>query len=175
MNIKEIKVERKSIPYVDLVNLVDFAVKNSFGKTSGKYHKYMQDYAETLALLVAFTNYKIEQLKEDELFEEVLGIYHSDYWQNEIVTEIEQYDAFVEYVDEEIRDMVQPLANFDAAIESVKKAADAFVDVMGAIDKDALKTLDFTELANALTAMDAVEKKDNTTQAIDNIVEFKGE
>lgn len=172
MNIEEIKIERNTIPYVDLVNIVDFAVKNSFGKASGKYHKYMQDYAETLALLVAYTNYTIEEMKEDDLFEEVLQIRHSDHWKNEIVPEIEQYNAFVEYVDEEIETLTRPLANFDSTLNSVKEAADAFVNVLNVIDKEKLQSVDFTGLVEALAALEGSKTGATIEEVNNNIVEF---
>lgn len=156
MNINEIKVITNKITHSHMIDLVDFAVKNSFSSNDGEYHKYLQDYAEGLAILLTFTNYEIsEGIKISELFDEVIEITLSDNWKNEIIPELgDVYNRFVEYVDSEIENKMRPMAKFDSTLNSIKSVADQIGDIVNAIGVDKLAQFDFAKFSAALDAID---------------------
>ena len=179
MNINEIKVVNSKLQYSSVPALIKFAVDNCFSG-DGVYHKYLHDYAETLAELVYFTNYTIEKESVEELYNEVMEIRHSKKWTDEILPELgEAHDDFLMYLDSEIDMMTQPLAKFDATLTSAKKLLDDFNAIVGAVGVDKLKNLDLTRLADALDGLKSGLTETNNTEnnvemdkvgATDNIV-----
>lgn len=151
MNIEELKVVSKNITPSHLVDLVSVAVKQSFSSSDGEYHKYLQDYAETLVVLLAFTNYQADSEEVDKLYDEVMNIASSDKWMNEIIPEIgDVYYKFVEYVEDEIEQRTKPFANFNSAIRSAIKLMNDTNALVNAVDSEKLKSLDFNQLTKAL-------------------------
>lgn len=155
MNIEEIKVTN-DVSYTDMVDSIEFVVKNAFGNETKKYHKYLQDYAETLALLVAFTNWKPDfDLDADNstsmLFENVMEICHSKHWREIVISEIgDKYETFIEYVDSEIEMRNRPFAEIDNTIVAINEFANNINRLIGAIDVEKLKEYDIEGLLNKL-------------------------
>ena len=172
MNIAEIKVTNKNVSYYNMMSIAEFIVNESFSPRNGEYRKYLQDYAETLAMLVVFTNYnKGNKQSEEESFDEVMAIRESPEWTNEIIPEIgNAYDIITNYVDEMIEYRLRPMANFDQAIQTITKVASQISDIIGAVDVEKLKNFDFTELANAVSELGKESNVENNQNDIDNIV-----
>lgn len=183
MKIEDIKLIGKTVNYSNLVSAVSFAAENSFSANDHKYHKYLQDYAETLAILAVFTNYTSEAKTETESFDEVMNIRFSDHWINEIIPELgDIYSVFVDYVDSEIEDRTRPLAKFDAVLDDTKEILDKAVQVARAIDVEKMSTVDFSKLFETLDAIypssadgagKAEEEETDKDVEADNIVKLK--
>lgn len=165
----------KEINYTTMLGYVDVAVKNSFGK-SGRYHKYLQDYTETLCLLSMFTDYEVKATTQEELLEEMLDIYHSDEWKNDILPKIgEKYNTFHGYVCDEINQALRPLGRFDDMMNSAKELIDAIGDLIKAVDPEALKNMNLDEILNALNEIGEVYNTASETEedeTIDNVVKL---
>ena len=146
-----------NISFSNMVKYIDVVVAGSIGK-SGNYHKYLQDYAETLTLLTLFTDYKSEAKDEDELFNEVMSICHSEEWKNEILPQIKCYEVFHYYVYEEIKYHTRPMAELSEALNSMR-------DLINKI----------SEFANSIDIEEVARKANNVINAAENsnIVEFK--
>lgn len=183
MKIEDIKVTKNDISYTELVDMVGFAVDNSFSASNGEYHKYLQDYAEALAILVHCTNYTIEEgITIDQLYNEVMEISNSDVWDNEIVPELgSYYEKFVEYVDSEIETRQRPFAKFDSVLINVNELASQMNMIMKSVDSNKLSNYDFSKLLDAVehiySGIESTNQKQNVRneQNVDNIVEFNSE
>ena len=159
MNINEIQVTNQKVNYSALADMVEFAVEKSFNK-NGVYHKYLQDYAETLVLLAVMTNYSTDDNEKSisDQYDEVMEIANSTEWKNVIVPQFGAfYDLFTEYVDNEIENRMRPLAKMDEVLESTKRVLDMIYNVASQIDIEALKNFDFDGLANALKDLEDIE------------------
>ena len=170
MNINEIQVTNQKVNYSALADMVEFAVEKSFNK-NGVYHKYLQDYAETLVLLAVMTNYRTndEEKSISDQYDEVMEIANSSEWKNMIVPQFgDFYNLFTEYVDNEIENRMRPLAKMDEVLESTKRVLDLIYNVASQLDMDAIKNFDFDGLANALKDLEStnIEKKNNEEKIV---------
>lgn len=177
MNIDDIKVVKKNIEFMDLVNLVDFIVSNSFSENNGEYHEYLRDVYQTLGILISFTNYQIEDqdMKLSDLMNEMFRFMTSDKWENEIISEIaETYYYIDEYVTSEIDKKIKPLANFDSVLNNANRLINQFSEIASAIDLNALSQFDYSKLIAAIDAIN-VDKTNNDESNAEakNIVPFK--
>lgn len=154
-----------NISFSDMIEYVDVVVENSFGKT-GSYHKYLQDYSETLVLAILFTDHSFEGKTELEIVNDALEICHSEEWWNEIIPQIKIYEVFHEYVESEIKYRLRPFANIDELIKKTSETLNKVVELLSAIDMDAIKNYDFSELASALEAV-------NEKNVVNNVVPLK--
>ena len=173
---REIKLVRDSISYTSMVEVVDLAVKYSFS-TGGVYHKYLQDFGETLAIMLAYTDYQIQQNEQTNLFEEVMTVCHSQEWKTNVLQAIgHQYEIITEYIDDEIEQKIRPLAKVDATIDSIKTAVDGINTIIGALDVEKLKGYDYSKIIDAVSALgekleETEETKNNkNNENADNIV-----
>lgn len=164
------KYVENNIGYSDMIKYVDVIVNNSFGK-SGRYHKYLREYAETVVLAKLFTDYSFEEngTDEDKLIENALSIYHSEEWQNDILPQIPRYAIMCKYIDYEIEQRIRPFAEVNELVHSVTQVLDELKALISAIDKDALQNLNLSDLADALGALNPQtdyevkpEEEDNT-------------
>ena len=148
----------KNVSYNTLIGYVDIAVNNSFGDKSGKYHKYLQDYIETLCLVSMFTDYEVKAKTMEDLVDEMLNICYSEEWKNDIIPKIgTKYDVFHSYVESGI-------AKMDDLIDSAKKNIDMLSQIMGSINIDKLKNISVEDveeyLNNIKNAIDALEQNE---------------
>lgn len=177
MDINEIKVIKKNIEFMDLINLVNFIVSNSFSEDSGEYHEYLRDAYETLGILVSFTNYQIgdQDMKLSDLMNELFEIRTNDKWENEILSELDEIYYYIdEYVTSEIHNRMRPLANFDTVLNSANRVMKQFSDIAGAIDLNALAQFDYSKLVAAVNAINMGNEDNNESNAeAKNVVPFK--
>lgn len=164
-----------SISYSGLIDLVSFAVDKCFGAVDKMYHKYLQDYAETFTMLLAFTDYEIEGKTNSEIFDEVMNIRNSDFWEVELLPAIDEvYTEFVEYLDDEILTRTRPLARFDSMLEQAKDLLTDFNKILRSVDVEKLKDADLSTLFAAANAIADVDKADNAEKQVedkpDNVV-----
>lgn len=159
------------ISFVDMIKYMDIAVENSFGKNG--YHKYLQDYAETLILVILFTDYSFEGKTEEQIVEESLAIYHSAEWWNDIVPQIKIYEAFHGYVESEVEYRLRPLAGVDDMVKTINGALVKVVELLSAIDVDALKNYDFSGITAALEAYNNTAEADKNSGEIIDIAQAR--
>lgn len=162
-----------NISFVDMIKYMDVAVENSFGKNG--YHKYLQDYAETLILVSLFTDYSFEGKTAEQMVEESLAIYHSAEWWNDIIPQIKIYEAFHDYVESEIEYRLRPLAGVDDLVKTANGALAKVVEVLSAIDVDALKNYDFSGITAALEAYNNAAETSKTSGDIIDIAQARAE
>lgn len=153
----------KNVSYNTLIGYVDIAVNNSFGDKSGKYHKYLQDYIETLCLVSMFTDYEVKAKTMEDLVDEMLGICYSEEWKNEILPKIgTKYDVFHSYVESGIANELRPFAKMDALVDSAKKSMDLLVHILESIDVEKLREIDFSNIEKYISGvMDTVNHIDS--------------
>lgn len=174
MDAREIKVVNTEIQHTKIVEVVNFIVENSFSKADGRYHKYLQDYYTALIVLATFTDYEINAENVDDLYNEVMSIYNSNFWANEIVPKIGMYyDLINEYTDSEIEELTKPFASMDALINGTKKLVDSISEIVEAVDPEKLQGFDFSKLAEALNAIQLPSNDDGNST--DNIVPINGD
>ena len=165
------KYVENNIGYSDMIKYVDVIVNNSFGK-SGRYHKSLREYAETVVLAKLFTDYSFEDssVDEDALIENALSIYYSQEWQNEILPKIPHYAILSNYIDSEIEQRIRPFAEVNELVHAVTQVLEELKDLLTSIDKDALQTLNLSDLADALGALNPqaeIEAEANEENGVD--------
>ena len=178
MNVNEIKVLRKEVPFSSMVSMIQIAVDNSFGVVSKKYHKYLHDYAETLCVLMLYTDYTVdtpngdsEGVESNSNFDEIMSIRFSNKWV-EIISEIGyQYDVMSQYIQDEINQEIKPLAKMDALIASLSKIVDKAYNVLEAIDTEAIKNVDASALKDMLEAFAVSSEANNTVQPTTQVMQ----
>lgn len=172
MNIDEIKVTSKNTQFMNIINLVDFIVDNSFD-SNNNYHKYLRDVYEALGILVTFTNFQIdEDMKLADLLNELFEIRMSNKWSVDIVPEIgELYSYITEYVDSEIETRMRPLAKFDDTLNTANTFIKQASAIAGAVDVSALAQFDFSKLIAAVNAINTDNKSESNAEA-ENVVVF---
>lgn len=149
-----------NISFTGMINYVDVVVQSSFGAT-GRYHKYLRDYAETFVLASLFTDHSFEGLTEVQIIEESLTIFNSAEWKNEILPKITIYEAFHDYVESEIEYRTRPLANMDDLLGRVNELVGKVTELLSSIDKEKLSNFDFTGLADMLNLASSIQEKNN--------------
>ena len=154
---------------LDMSKLIEGAnliVRNSFGR-SGKYHKYLQDYAETYVFLQLFTDYEIQSNNDDpqqlevDLINEVLAVFYSDEWQNDILPNLSyQADVIRKYVASEIDMKTRPLANFDNVLVSLNEVLVKLSEMVSDIDPEKLGVglAQLANIANSMTEQREIEE-----------------
>ena len=153
MKLNEIQVTSHEINLDQLSSLIDFVVDNSYD-ADGRYHKYLMDYSEAIAIISFFTDYDNTNYDGSE----VMNLIWSEKWD-----EIKQnlgylYTCFHSYVLNEIKYKNTPLRNADQTLNTVMEFARKVNEILGKIDYDALSNYDFTKLTEAIDAYN--ESKD---------------
>lgn len=167
---EKLNVVKNEIPYSKVVDFINFIVTNSFSAKDGKYHEYLLDYSEAVAILTMYTDCSEYDFK----FDDVMRFVQSDKW-GKIKEELGDAYIFLHYyVKKEIDYLITPMRLADDAFKKIAEAANGFNEIIKAIDIDALKQYDFDKIINAVNLIDVgntVEGKED--QSNDNIVDFK--
>lgn len=174
MNLNEIKVVNKDIPYDKVVNFIEFAVGASYDK-DGKYHEYLKDYAVASAIISLYTNYDSTEYNFSSVMDFIITPEYA-----KIKEELGYvYDRFVSYVEDEIEYINVPLRFADDMLKAINSGMRKVNLVLDAVDVDKLKEYDFTALMNAIDAVSAVGNNVDTevnASNTDNVVKlFDGE
>lgn len=150
IDFEKLEVVEREIPYSKIVDFIEFVKVNSFGKDR-KYHEYLMDYSEAVAILTMYTNCDSYNFK----FDDTMKFIQSDKW-GKIKEELgETYINFHYYVKKEIEYLNTPLRFADDMINKTIEAVSKMNELLGAIDINALKNYDFTKIANAIDAVEA--------------------
>lgn len=170
---EKLNVVENEIPYSKVVDFINFIVTNSFGAKDGKYHEYLLDYSEAVAVLTMYTDCSDYDFK----FDDVMRFVQSERW-GKIKEELgDTYIYLHYYVKKEIDYLITPMRFADDASKKVAEAANGFNEIINAIDIDALKQYDFDKLISAINTLDDAEKKSSNSngqsKGDDNIVKFK--
>lgn len=156
INYDALKVIEYEIPYSKVVDFIEFVRFNSYGKKDGKYHEYLMDYSEAVAILTMYTDCDSYEFK----FDDVMKFIQSERWAR-IKEELgDAYINFHYYIKKEIEYANTPLRYADDAIKKATETMDGINSIIGAIDIDALKNYDFSRLTEAIDAVGgATEEK----------------
>jgi len=146
-----LKVIEREIPYSKVVDFIEFVRFNSFGKKDGKYHEYLMDYSEAVAILTMYTDCD----SFDFRFDDVMKFIQSEKWAK-IKEELgDAYINFHYYVKKEIEYTNTPLRFADDAMKKVTESAEKINEILSAVDVNALKNYDFSKLTSAIEALEA--------------------
>ena len=156
-NFDTLKIVEREIPYSKVVDFIEFVRFNSYGKKDGKYHEYLMDYSEAVAILTMYTNCDNFDFK----FDDVMKFIQSEKWAK-IKEELgDTYINFHYYVKKEIEYANTPLRFAD---DAMKKAAESFErinEIMNAIDVDALKNYDYSKILNVIESVEGAKITEN--------------
>lgn len=146
-----LKVIEREIPYSKAVDFIEFVRFNSFGKKDGKYHEYLMDYSEAVAILTMYTDCD----SFDFRFDDIMKFIQSERWAR-IKEELgDAYINFHYYVKKEIEYTNTPLRFADDAMKKVAESAEKINEILSAVDVSALKNYDFSKLTSAIEALEA--------------------
>lgn len=161
----ELKVVKNEIPYGKVVDYINFVVANSYAKNDGKYHEYLMDYSEAVAIITMYTDCNDYNFD----FNDVMMFIQSEKW-NKIKEELgDAYIYFHYYVKKEIEYNNTPLRYADNAMQNISNAVSKINEVLNSIDVEALKNYDFSKI---MSAIDNVSEAENSNIDNGNIVEF---
>lgn len=153
INYDELKIIEREIPYSKVVDFIEFVRFNSYGKNDGKYHEYLMDYSEAVAILTMYTNCDSFDFK----FDDVMKFIQGEKWAK-IKEELgDAYINFHYYVKKEIEYANTPLRFADDAMKKVMESVEKINEILRAIDINALKDYDFSKIVNAIDAADTAE------------------
>lgn len=164
MNLSEVKVVNKEIPYSKIVDYVGFVAKNSFGSESGRFHQYKYDYALAVAVIAMYTDYDGEIYDYDE----VMNLVYSNKWKKIIEELGNKYKIFEYYAHSEVEEMKKPFAFMNETVTLARDAIAQINGLVGAINKDKLNNYDFSTLIKAFEDV-ATKVADNEEKA-ENVV-----
>ena len=153
INYDALKVIEREIPYSKVVDFIEFVRFNSYGKQDGKYHEYLMDYSEAVAILTMYTNCESFDFK----FDDVMKFIQSEKWAK-IKEELgDAYINFHYYVKKEIEYTNTPLRFADDAMKKATESIEKINEILRAIDVNALKDYDFFKIVNAIAAVDTAQ------------------
>lgn len=153
INYDALKVIEREIPYSKVVDFIEFVRFNSYGKQDGKYHEYLMDYSEAVAILTMYTNCDSFDFK----FDDVMKFIQSEKWAK-IKEELgDAYINFHYYVKKEIEYANTPLRFADDAMKKATESVEKINEILRAIDVNALKDYDFSKIVNAIDAVDTAQ------------------
>ena len=145
-----LKVINREIPYSKIVDFIEFVRVNSYGKKDGKYHEYLMDYSEAVAILTMYTDCDSYDFK----FDDVMKFIQSSKWAK-IKDELgDTYINFHYYIKKEIEYMNAPMRFADDAFKKTTETLNKFNEILEAIDIDALKKYDFSKIASIIESID---------------------
>ena len=148
-----LKVIEREIPYSKVVDFIEFVRFNSYGKKDGKYHEYLMDYSEAVAILTMYTDCDSFDFK----FDNVMKFIQSEKWAKMKEELGDVYINFHYYVKKEIEYANTPLRFADDAMKKATESIEKINEILRAIDVDALKGYDFSKIANAIDAIGIAE------------------
>jgi hypothetical protein len=153
INYDTLKVVEREIPYSKVVDFIEFVRFNSYGKQDGKYHEYLMDYSEAVAILTMYTNCDSFDFK----FDDVMKFIQSERWAK-IKEELgDVYINFHYYVKKEIEYTNTPLRFADDAMKKATESIEKINEILRAIDVNALKDYDLSKIVNAIDAVDTAQ------------------
>lgn len=159
MDYSNINVVKNNIPYTKVIDFVEFVVKNSFGK-DGRYHEYLKDYSEAVAIITMYTDCTLDKF----MFDDIMDFVCSEKW-NKIKDELgDVYVNFHYYVKCEIEYLNTPLRFADDTIKALSSALKNVNNIIQAVDVDALKGYDFTNIINLANAVAEATKNEETNK-----------
>lgn len=145
-----LEVVEREVPYSKVVDFIEFVRFNSYGKKDGKYHEYLTDYSEAVAILTMYTNCDSYDFK----FDDVMRFIQSEKWTKIKEALGDTYINFHYYVKKEIEYSNTPLRFADDAMKKVAESAEKINEILSAVDVNALKNYDFSKLASAIEALE---------------------
>lgn len=151
INYDALSVINREVPYSKIVDFIEFVRFNSYGKKDGKYHEYLMDYSEAVAIITMYTNCDSFDFK----FDDVMKFIQSEKWAKMKEELGDAYINFHYYVKKEIEYTNAPLRFADDAMKKATESLEKINELLNAIDINALKTYDFSKIINAI---DVVEK-----------------
>ena len=151
INFDTLKIVEREIPYNKVVDFIEFVRFNSYGKKDGKYHEYLMDYSEAVAILTMYTNCDSFVFS----FDDVMKFIQSEKWAKMKEELGDAYINFHYYVKKEIEYANTPLRFADDAMKKATENFEKINEILRAIDTEALKDYDFSKIANAIDAIDA--------------------
>lgn len=155
INYDALKVVEREIPYSKVVDFIEFVRFNSYSKGDGRYHEYLMDYSEAVAILTMYTDCGSYDFK----FDDVMKFIQSEKW-SKIKEELgDAYINFHYYVKKEVEYTNVPLRFADETMKKVTESAEKINQILGAIDVEALKNYDFSKIINAIDAVEAADTK----------------
>jgi hypothetical protein len=157
MNFEEAKVVNADISFGKLTRYIDFVVANSFDK-NGNYHAYLRDYAETIAIITMYTDYKLDNAVFS--LDEVMKYRLSDEWDRLIEAIGNKYEVFHAYVENEINYINTPMRFADGTMKSLTSLIRKLEAVIEVIDIDKIKGYDFDKLLAAINAVISSDTKE---------------
>ena len=153
-----------TVGWDEVIRYVEFTAKKSFDE-NGVYHKYLQDFAETVSVLTMFTDYfsngsnNNESKTDNDLLNEILGIRFSPEWEAICNVVGDKVDYFHYYVDCEIEEMKKPLGDLSKAFHAVTDFVENINTVLKNVDADKLNALNLDELSAALDSLQDYKDK----------------
>ena len=163
MNLNEIKVVNKNVPYDRVANFIEFVVGASYDK-DGKYHEYLKDYAMAGAIISLYTDYDSTEYTFSNIMDFIITPEYAKIKEDLGI----EYDRFAAYVNNEIEYMNTPLRFADDMLKAINKSMQKVNVVLDAINVDKLKEYDFTALMNAIDAVSSIDKKEDVVAESNN-------
>jgi hypothetical protein len=155
INYDALSVVNREVPYSKIVDFIEFVRFNSYSKKDGRYHEYLMDYSEAVAIMTMYTNCDSFDFK----FDDVMKFIQSEKWAK-IKEELgDAYINFHYYVKKEIEYTSAPLRFADETMKKVAEGFEKINQILGAIDVEVLKGYDFSKIMNAIDAVEAANNK----------------
>lgn len=159
MKYENINVIERDIPCSKVVDFIDFVVNNSYGK-DGRYHAYLRDYSEAVAIITMYTDCDISE----HSFDDIMELIASKKWNDIINALCEKYFRFDRYVNAEIEYRNTPMRYADDFVKSGIEVFNNINSVIKAVDIDALKQFDFSKITDALEEVNDFEENKSKTK-----------
>lgn len=159
-DLMNLNVVGREMDYSKVVDYIEFVVRNSYEKNSGRYHEYLTDYSEAVAIITMFTDCK----DFDMSFNDVMKFIQSDKWAK-IKDELgDTYINFHYYVKKEIEYANTPLRFADNTMRVITNGVESINTILSAINVEALKNYDWSKILDAVDMVNKVGQNEDVKE-----------